>query len=594
MKRILACLFALVMVQACAESGALIMVPEDGQPGDTQTPEDGSDNGSEDGSDNGLEDGSDNGSEDASCDDDCLNKNDSKCEDGQSYVCGFFDEDPCLEWSEPTPCSNGCGGNACAPNGPCTDACELNDVECVGDSGYHICQTDDASGCTVWSNTVSCASGKTCVSGVCHEAPPAETCTDTCTGTKACLDDTGWRECKDVNGDGCKEWTEVTSCGNDKVCSDGDCIAKPPVCNDVCTIEGAKQCNGNKLVTCGDYNGDGCKEWGSEKTCDYGCENGQCKENPLAWVPECTGAGCPTVVTNFKNPIKGNTKNGVKKFGAYSCDSSVNESGPENAYIFKVDEPGTIIVGTTEPSSGDVDVHLLSALDSNKCIARSNTGVSHYADKAGVYYVVVDTYAKDANAGEYNLKITFLPDSGICGLNKGVMNRINTPSQIDMPATGKVVQEAHMVTDEDQKRNGGSNWWPSTINEGLAAHKAKSKEFTGIEYGGEWCPAGEGDCEYGQGSTGKAIPWKAEAYYVCMYWTSKSKPKPGTRYLVVNPVTGKAVVAAAGYETGPGDGSKIGGAVYEVHQKLGTSHNSVLTFGEMKNQTHEYGPIDCE
>ena len=59
-------------------------------------------------------------------------------------------------------------------------------------------------------------------------------------------------------------------------------------------------------------------------------------------------------------------------------------------------------------------------------------------------------------------------------------------------------------------------------------------------------------------------------------------------------MTGKAVVAAAGYETGPGDGTKIGGAVYEVHKKLGTGHNSVLTFGEMKIQDYEYGPIDCE
>ena len=79
-----------------------------------------------------------------------------------------------------------------------------------------------------------------------------------------------------------------------------------------------------------------------------------------------------------------------------------------------------------------------------------------------------------------------------------------------------------------------------------------------------------------------------------MYWTKR--PAPGTRFLVVNPVTGKAVVTAAGYETGPGDGSKIGGAVYEVHQKLGTTHNGILTFGQMRSQgqTYEYGPIDCE
>ena len=70
---------------------------------------------------------------------------------------------------------------------------------------------------------------------------------------------------------------------------------------------------------------------------------------------------------------------------------------------------------------------------------------------------------------------------------------------------------------------------------------------------------------------------------------------PGLAAERVDSVYG-AVVTAAGYETGPGDGSKIGGAVYEVHQKLGTSHNSVLTFGQMRSQGQalEYGPIDCE
>ena len=520
--RFLSCLFAFLFVSGCSGEGALVVLPDDDTdvPGNSETPDD-----SEGGDSPSIE----------SCDDECTDKNETKCESGKTYTCGFFDEDTCLEWSEPTPCDHGCDGGSkdCAEAGPCTDTCDLNTVECAGEDGYRMCIQDEISGCTIWSSRVACGSGKICVAGGCELAPPEETCTDTCSGTRACADADGWRECKDTNGDGCKEWTAVTSCGSDKMCSDGTCIAKPPVCSDVCTSKGAVQCNAgaNAVVTCGDYNSDGCMEWGGDQKCDYGCANGQCKENPLAWVPACTGSGCPVVVTDFKNPIAGNTKNGVKKFSSYSCDSSVSEAGPENAYIFKVDEPGTIIVGTTEPSSGDVDVHLLSALDSNKCLARSNTGVSHHADAAGVYYVVVDTYSKDANAGAYNLKITFLPDSGKCGLKKGVMNRINSPSQINMPATGKVVQEAHMVTDEDQKRNGGSSWWPSTINEGLAEHKKKSAEFTGIDnYGNEWCPAGEGDCEYGQGSTGKAIPWKAEAYYVCMYWTSKSKPTPGTRF----------------------------------------------------------------
>ena len=75
-----------------------------------------------------------------------------------------------------------------------------------------------------------------------------------------------------------------------------------------------------------------------------------------------------------------------------------------------------------------------------------------------------------------------------------------------------------------------------------------------------------------------------------MYWVNGTKPEPGTRFLVVNPQTGKT---AAGYETGPGDANTIGGAVYEIHYTLGTDHMSTLTYGQMKDQSLEYGPIDC-
>ena len=90
------------------------------------------------------------------------------------------------------------------------------------------------------------------------------------------------------------------------------------------------------------------------------------------------------------------------------------------------------------------------------------------------------------------------------------------------------------------------------------------------------------------------MPDLAEAWYVCMYWKGAHKPKPGTKYLVVNPVTGKAVVAAAGYEAGPGDKDKIGGAVEEIHHELGTAHGSTLTFGELTDQSLPFGPVECD
>ena len=576
------------------------------------------------------------------CTDECSQEGKMRCDAQGEYVCGYFDKDPCLEWSEPTPCKDGCQGDRCK----CISECSKDgEIACDGTIGYMFCQDDDGDGCLQWTTTTFCGPGQVCDSergGGCKPAA-TESCSNACVDGSRDCDGNGWRECKDTNGDGCTEWTEVTNCNGDDVCSGGQCTPPPATCTDACTAgskdcvgngwreckdtngdgctewtnatdcgkgkkcdggacvaactdaceKGKKRCSGSKIQTCGDANGDGCTEWTDGQDCEFGCNAGACKPNPNSWVPSCSGSNCPIVVTDFKKVIEGNTQNGSNIVSKYAgkCEG-VNEAGPEQRYVFKVDEPGTVIIGTTEPKGGDVDVHLLKGLKAEDCLARGDKGLSYHVDK-GIYYAVVDTYTSASNAGSYKLKITFLPDSGKCGLETGIMERRNQPSQLQMPATGKVVQEAHLVTDNDQKMH-GANWWPSTSTQGIAEHVAYSQKWTGVKYGNDWCPSGEGGCKFGQGSTGKAVPWKAEAYYVCMYW--KKKPAPGTRFLVVNPVTGKAVVTAAGYETGPGDGSKIGGAVYEVHQKLGTTHNGILTFGQMRSQgqTYEYGPIDCE
>ena len=56
------------------------------------------------------------------------------------------------------------------------------------------------------------------------------------------------------------------------------------------------------------------------------------------------------------------------------------------------------------------------------------------------------------------------------------------------------------------------------------------------------------------------------------------------------------MIAASGYETGPGSKTLMGGAVPEIHNYFGTQHNSIMVFGELKDQNlneDDYGPIDC-
>ena len=55
----------------------------------------------------------------------------------------------------------------------------------------------------------------------------------------------------------------------------------------------------------------------------------------------------------------------------------------------------------------------------------------------------------------------------------------------------------------------------------------------------------------------------------------------------------RAVVVAAGYETGPGDLTRIGGTTEEVHYYLGTAHNSEMTLGIASDQSLPFGPMRC-
>jgi len=76
-----------------------------------------------------------------------------------------------------------------------------------------------------------------------------------------------------------------------------------------------------------------------------------------------------------------------------------------------------------------------------------------------------------------------------------------------------------------------------------------------------------------------------------MYWSDR--PDRGTRMLVYNPVNGRAVVTAAGYETGPGSALRIGGACEEIHDYLGTEHRSKLLMAFLVDQSLPLGPIEC-
>ena len=295
----------------------------------------------------------------------------------------------------------------------------------------------------------------------------------------------------------------------------------------------------------------------------------------------------------------------------YSCAPMVDESGGEFIYHFEVLTPGLLRAELDDApgDSVDVDIHLLDALDEGSCLVRDNVGFNELL-QPGTYYLVVDTWVNGSGvalSGEYELIMEWLElPSGECA-----MDAIDLPMywadcdpsldclyaddagvtipHLRTPATGPVVKEAHLVTTLDAFGGG----WPQSFTDGIDAHYALSEGVSGfsVTRAEPWAPAGEGGSEFGQGSTGSPLPPDAEAWYVNMYW--RHRPPAGTRLLVVNPENGRAVIAAGGYETGPGSNTSIGGAAEEIHLYLGTQHRETLIMGFLSDQSLPYGPVNC-
>jgi hypothetical protein len=280
----------------------------------------------------------------------------------------------------------------------------------------------------------------------------------------------------------------------------------------------------------------------------------------------------------------------LRNFSSYSCAPSTNESGPEYVYRVILTAPGILGARVADGSFADIDLHFLSALDAQACIARDDTALSRYLEP-GTYYVVADTYVDASgveHVGAYGLDITFTPVAEIaCATKTDPLPRAQG-DVLQMPATGPVVQEAHLVTPSEPFDGG----WPSSATDGLDRHYTLSEATSHYLMNRHevWAPFGEGGSMWGQGSSSKP-PLSDEAWYVNMYW--RTQPARATRMIIRQPDGGLAVVVAAGYETGPGSVTAIGGATEEIHNFLGTVHRSTLTMGFAVDQSLPFGPVRC-
>lgn len=178
-----------------------------------------------------------------------------------------------------------------------------------------------------------------------------------------------------------------------------------------------------------------------------------------------------------------------------------------------------------------------------------------------------------------------LPESkdGNCSTKTESIN-LKSWGNVNLPATGKIVKEDHLVTAEE-------NFTPSSISDQIERHYQITASAIGKTYTHQtkWTPA-EGGGRIGSGSSSRP-PASAEPWIMNMYWTDK--PAAGTKVIIKNPSNGKVVVAAAGYETGPTGTKWLLGAQEEVLQAIGADTNSTVSVGFAEDQSLPFGPINC-
>ncbi len=268
----------------------------------------------------------------------CTVKGTKKCGPSDDVLeCGDFDNDGCNEWGKSTPCGAGklCTQGFCAAS--CVSSCTtVGAKKCDGNSVVE-CGDHNQNGCLNWGKPATCGA-KVCANGACEDS-----CKNECTtaGAKTC-DGKGTKECKDYNSDGCLTWGSVANCKQDQVCSAGACLDQ---CKSECTAVGAKKCDLDKIVTCGDYNSDGCLEWGTPLAC----------AKPLV----CQGGFCAT-----------SCKNDCTVKGAKQCDV-----GGGVAVCDDYNKDGCLEWGTPAPcAKGTVCSNGQCALScTDACKAKGNT-----------------------------------------------------------------------------------------------------------------------------------------------------------------------------------------------------------------------------
>ncbi len=314
---------------------------------------------------------------------------------------------------------------------------------------------------------------------------------------------------------------------------------------------------------------------------------------------ECAdGAWCAPIPLVARTAVqKGSTRGAEAVIDRYGCDPSIDEAGGEVVYELSLTGDTWVRASVTGEKGSDPDLHVLTGVGPTGCRLRGDARLSVVLP-AGHHFLVVDAWEAREGAFELSVQQTPLP-GGKCATvaRDQVMHWPACADGMDcaesgegvrarLPAAGPVAREAHLRTVADAD-------WPTSGDSSIDTHFRASQRASGYAMVRRepWAPSPTGD-GWAKPSYGKPLPVVAETWYVNMFW--REKPAPGEKMILWSPKTGRAVVGAAGYETGPRANSALGGASEEVHHALGTRHLDEVVMGFAADQSLPYGPVSCD
>jgi hypothetical protein len=270
-------------------------------------------------------------------------------------VCGDYDNDGDLEWSQIYSCFLGqyCSLGRCYdpnvtttnPAPPsCTNECTISERRCSADGKYQICGNYDTDPCTEWSTAYSCPTGQTCQgNGVC-----TATCTNQCAPSdKMCVSNTSYKTCTLNSDTGCYVWSSlINQCPYNTTCANGICTANPapPSCTNECTSSERRCSADGKYQICGNYDTDSCTEWSTA----YSCPTGQTCQGNGVCTATCTNQCAPLgqwvcVLDNSYKICQDTNNDGCLEWTpTYNCASGLYCSESQKACLVKNDNPATI------------------------------------------------------------------------------------------------------------------------------------------------------------------------------------------------------------------------------------------------------------